>query len=135
MKKDWNSTLPMTPGYDFSGIITALPSEEDCFGFQVGDEVFGANWGNGRHDDLSRPDWPLAGTFSEYCMVPLSRLSRKPRVISFDDAAAIATAGCTAYQCVSEVADVKAGQRVLVLGGDTAVGSMFIELAKMAGAW
>ena len=68
-------------------------------------------------------------------MVPLSRLSRKPRVISFDDAAAIATAGCTAYQCVSEVADVKTGQRVLVLGGDTAVGSMFIELAKMAGAW
>ena len=124
----------MTPGYDFSGQIYSLPQGENSKGFAVGDEVFGVNWGPGRHDDPSQPDLPLAGTFSEYCLVPLSRLSRKPAGLSFDEAAALPMAGCTAYQCLFERTQVAEGQRVLILGGDTAVGSIAIGLAMQAGA-
>ena len=127
----WNVRLPINPGFDFSGIISVLP-EGDTLGFEVGDEVFGVNWGSGHHDD---PDLPLAGTFSEYCLVPLNRLSRKPAGLSFDEAAALPMAGCTAYQCLYECGQVAEGQRVLILGGDTAVGSIAIGLAKKAGAW
>lgn len=135
LSRIWNVSLPITPGYDFSGIITQLPEGEDSLGFNIGDEVFGANWGNGRHNDPSREDWPVAGTFSEFCSVPLRRLSRKPSDLSFDEAAAISTAGCTAFQCLFNCAKLTSGQRVLILGGDTVTGSIAINLAKSTGAW
>ena len=93
-------------------------------GYAPGDCVFGVSW--------TAVDVP---TFSEYCLVPLSRLSHKPAGLSFDEAAALPMAGCTAYQCLFECAQVAEGQRVLILGGDTAVGSIAITLAKNAGAW
>ena len=140
--KDWRIPKVVTPGYDFAGIVYALPEGDEAtptLGFSLGDEVFGVNWGNGRHDDPAVAEGPIAGTLSEFCMVPLNRLSRKPLGLSFDEAASIAMAGCTAYQCVSECAQLVheqgVGQRVLILGGDTPIGTIAIQLAKKAGAW
>ena len=42
MKDVWPCPLPMTVGYDFSGVITSV---DDNSGFQVGDDVFAVNWG------------------------------------------------------------------------------------------
>lgn len=42
LKETWPCPLPMTVGYDFSGVIASV--EGNC-SFQVGDEVFAVNWG------------------------------------------------------------------------------------------
>ena len=55
--------------------------------------------------------------------------------MTFDQAAAIALVGTTAYQILFDCAKVKRGQRVLILGGATSVGQVAVQLAKDAGAW
>ena len=126
---------PVIPGFKFSGVIYTLPKGGDNLGFSVGNEVFGFNWGPGTFQDSSRPDCPVAGTFSEYCMVPLDRLTLKPPELSYDLAASIPMAACAAYQCLFDCGRLQVGQRVLILGGDTPVGAIAIGIAKQRNAW
>ena len=62
-------------------------------------------------------------------------LSKKPKEISHEQAAAIALVGTTAYQALFNCLNVKEGDKILILGGPTSVGSLAIQLAKNAGAW
>lgn len=100
--------------------------------FAVGDEVFGVNWGQGRHDEENTP---TGGTFAEYAKIPLKKLSKKPAAVSHEQAAAVALVGTTAYQSLLQNCKVESGSKVLILGGATAVGSIAIQLAKNVGAW
>lgn len=43
--------------------------------------------------------------------------------------------GTTAYQSLFDKLKIKAGSKILILGGSSAVGSIAIQLAKRAGAW
>ena len=128
----WPLPSPMVPGYDFSGVIDQLADDADTLGFTIGDEVFGMNFGKSRHDE---PGCPIAGTFAEYALVPLTKLSRKPAELDFNVAAAVSLAGTTAFQVLYECARVQAGQRILILGGSTCVGMIALQLAKRSGAW
>lgn len=62
-------------------------------------------------------------------------LSKKPKELSHEKAAAIALIGTTAYEALFNCLDVKQGDKVLILGGPTSVGSLAVQLAKNAGAW
>ena len=132
----WNMPCPFVPGYDFAGIISSLhPLDENSAattGLRVGERVCGVNFGAARHDE---PGCPVGGAFAEYMAVPLSKLSRLPDELSFSSAAGIGLAGCTAYQMLFDIAKIKAGDRILILGGATSVGMIAIQLAKSAGAW
>lgn len=119
-------------GYDFAGVIEQIHASEGKCDFIVGDEVFGVNWGNHKHDEEGTP---TGGAFAEYIRVPLRKLSKKPFALSFELAAASALVGTTAYQIVVECAKVSSGSKVLILGGSSAVGSLAIQLAKARGAW
>ena len=66
--------LPFTVGYDFSGTIDEV-DEADSSKYPSGTNVFGVQWGQGKHDE---DDKPCGGTFAEYVAVPTSRLSIKP---------------------------------------------------------
>jgi len=126
----WAMPLPFIMGYDISGVITEVG--EGVTAFNVGDEVFCVNWGQGKHDDEGNP---VGGAFAELVSVPASKLSKKPKELSHEVAAACALVGTTAYDCLFKCAELEKGQRVLVLGGASAVGSIAIQLAKNAGAW
>ncbi|MGW4107941.1 NADP-dependent oxidoreductase, partial [Streptomyces sp. NPDC004976] len=80
------AVFPVVPGWDVAGVVVqpgpAVPE------FAVGDEVIGYV----REDVLSR------GTFAEYVAAPVRTLARKPRSLSFEEAAGLPLAGLTAYQ-------------------------------------
>jgi NADPH:quinone reductase-like Zn-dependent oxidoreductase len=84
-----------------------------------GDAVFGACEG---------------GTCAEYACVAGDRLARKPAQLSFEEAAALPTSGVAALHALRDVAQVRAGQRVLINGAAGGVGSYALQLAKAYGA-
>jgi NADPH:quinone reductase-like Zn-dependent oxidoreductase len=115
-------TLPHIPGWDISGVV-----EEVGFGtnrFVVGDQVFGF------------PRFPrAAGGYAEYVAVPSRQLALKPANIGFEEAAAVALTGLTAWQMLAEVAEVGPRTKVLVNGAAGGVGHLAVQIAKSLGAY
>jgi len=114
--------LPKVLGGDFSGTISALGP--GVTGFAVGDEVFGCvdEFTDGR------------GSHAEFCVVPVTALSRKPASVTHEQAASLTMAGLTAWQALTRHAPLQAGQRMLVLGGSGGMGSVAIQIGKACGA-
>lgn len=111
---------PFVQGWDVAGVVTAAPRVTR---FQPGDEVYGLLW------------FPRqAGGYGEYVTAPARQFARKPRGLSFTDAAALPLAGLTAWQTLVEVAGVTAGQRVLVTAAAGGVGHLATQLARHLGA-
>lgn len=126
----WAMPFPFTVGYDFSGTISEV-DESDATEWPIGKEVFGVQWGKGKHDEEGKP---AGGTFAQYVAVPVSRLSAKPSSLSHEAAAASALVGTTAYQIVNLCATVKKDDKVLILGGPTSVGMIAVQLCVQLGA-
>ncbi|WP_413283754.1 NADP-dependent oxidoreductase [Vibrio sp. MA40-2] len=112
--------LPWTPGYDISGKIVSLG--EDSKRFSVGNTVAGL------------VGFPLtAGGYSQYLCVPEEQLSLVPDAVTLEAAAALPVASQTAAQALSQ-AEVKAGDRVLILAGAGGVGHIAVQIAIAAQA-
>ncbi len=101
-------------GTDIAGVVEAVG--EQVTAFAPGDAVFGV----------------ARGGFAEYAVAPARLLVRKPERVSFAQAAAVPTSGCTALDAVR--GRVSTGTRVLVTGAGGGVGSFVVALAKAAGA-
>jgi NADPH:quinone reductase-like Zn-dependent oxidoreductase len=106
------------PGVDGSGVITALGAQVS--GYRIGDAVI--VWSRER------------GTYAQYVAVPVETLARKPDKLTFEQAAGMAHAGLAAWNLLIDIAQVRAGQNVLVLGGAGGVGSAAVQIAKIRGA-
>lgn len=104
-------------GMDCAGVVTEVG--RDVAGFRVGDEVFG---------------WAGAGALAEFVCVPASNLAAIPATVSMAAAAATPTSGMTALQALRDVAKVRAGLTVLVVGASGGVGSFAVQLATAMGA-
>ncbi|MCC3160580.1 NADP-dependent oxidoreductase [Hymenobacter sp. 15J16-1T3B] len=117
-----NAEPPVIPGWDISGVVSAVGAE--VADFKVGDEVFGmVNFpGHGR-------------AYAEYVAAPAAHLARKPSNISHAEAAAATLAALTAWQAFTAHAPVQAGQRVLVHAAAGGVGHFAVQLAKERGAY
>ncbi|MFE7776772.1 NADP-dependent oxidoreductase [Streptomyces sp. NPDC057445] len=117
-----DAVFPVIPGWDVSGVVVqpgvSVPE------FAVGDEVMGYV----REDFLSR------GTFAEYVAAPVRTLARKPRNLSFEEAAGLPLAGLTAYQVLTHALSVGHGDTLLVHAAAGGVGSMAVQLARHFGA-
>ncbi|MFD0557904.1 NADPH:quinone reductase-like Zn-dependent oxidoreductase [Stackebrandtia endophytica] len=112
--------LPHTPNIDVSGVITEVG--DGVTGWNVGDEVLA----------LLPPTSP--GAAAEYVAAPAAVLARAPRTIALADAAALPVAGLTAWQALSQQANLTAGQTILINGAGGGVGGYAVQLAKRAGA-
>jgi NADPH2:quinone reductase len=71
---------------------------------------------------------------AELVAVPGSLVFPLPTGCSFEDAAAIPTAGRTAYDGLMNRGRLSPGERVLVISGSSGVGSFGIQIARAAGA-
>jgi NADPH:quinone reductase-like Zn-dependent oxidoreductase len=119
-------TAPLKPmhkilGTDLAGQVIEVG--RNVMEFQPGDEIWG---------DLS---FPLsAGTFAEYVFVPENALRLKPASMTFEEAAAIPTAGVVALQNLIAKRPIQPGQKVLINGAGGGVGTFAIQLARYFGA-
>lgn len=115
--------LPIIPGWDVAGVVEAVgPAVRS--GLRPGDEVYGYV----RRDDVK------FGTAAEKVIAPERTVTKKPASLSFEEAAAVPLAGLTAYQCVVEALDVRAGDRVLVHAAAGGVGQFAVQIARSRGA-
>ncbi|EYU44984.1 hypothetical protein ABFS82_13G070200 [Erythranthe guttata] len=112
--------LPLILGRDISGEVASVGSSVHSLG--VGQEVFGA-----LHPTAVR------GTYVDYAILAEDELVSKPESISHVEASAIPFAALTAWRALRSTANIKPGQRVLVLGGGGAVGFSAIQLAVAVG--
>jgi alcohol dehydrogenase len=112
--------MPAILGNDAAGVVTALG--DGVAGFRLGDRV------------AARLDKARMGAFAEFVSARPEHLAQIPEGVSFAQAAAVALAGLTAWQCLTEVLQVGAGERVLIHAGAGGVGHLAIQLAKGLGA-
>ena len=103
-------------GTDVAGRVEAVGA--NVTRFQPGDEVFGS----------------CDGSFAEYACARADRLAPKPASLSFEQAAAVPVSGCTALLGIRDKGEVRAGQRVLVIGAGGGVGTFAVQIAKAFGA-
>ncbi|MCP5356568.1 MAG: zinc-binding alcohol dehydrogenase family protein [Pseudomonadales bacterium] len=117
--------MPRILGWDCAGVVEA--AGEGCSLFQPGDEVFYAG------------DVTKAGCNGEFHLIDERLVGKKPASLSFDDAAAMPLTTITAWEALFERlaiardASANAGRKILIIGGAGGVGSIAIQLAKMAG--
>ncbi len=123
MRLMFGLSRPKTPGLgsDFAGVVSAVGAGVSTV--KAGDSVFGCvSWSNGG-----------LGSFAEYVRVPADAVCRKPSTLSYEEAAAIPVAGFTALQAF-KMADLSAGQRVLINGAAGGVGTFAVQIARSMGA-
>ncbi|WP_163867068.1 NAD(P)-dependent alcohol dehydrogenase [Myxococcus eversor] len=71
---------------------------------------------------------------AEYALLPGSALAVIPASLTFQQAAAVPLSATTALQALRDVAKVKQGERVLVVGASGGVGTFAVQLARILGA-
>ncbi|KND93521.1 Zinc-type alcohol dehydrogenase-like protein C16A3.02c [Tolypocladium ophioglossoides CBS 100239] len=110
--------FPKTIGMDLSGQVAAFG--EGITDVKPGDSV------------VSRLD-PLkaAGSLSEYVVAPRDTYAPLSGDANLDWAAAIGTAGLTAYQCIKP--HVKPGDKIFINGGSGGTGTFGIQIGKLLG--
>jgi len=111
------------PGTDLAGVVTAVG--RSVTGFRPGDEVFG--------ESMRGLSWRNGGAFAEYAAAPEEALAVKPANVTFEQAAAVATAGYITLLNLP-TGRLEPGQRILVNGAGGGVGAIAVQLAKAHGA-
>ncbi|HEU4543184.1 MAG TPA: NADP-dependent oxidoreductase, partial [Jiangellaceae bacterium] len=112
--------FPHVPNFDVAGVLTEVG--EGVSGWSVGDAVVAFL-------PMTEP-----GAAAEYVAAPAEALAAAPGTVELADAAALPSAGLTAWQSLFEHAGLKTGQSVLINGAGGAVGGYAVQLAAQAGA-
>ncbi|HEY9350640.1 MAG TPA: NAD(P)-dependent alcohol dehydrogenase, partial [Acidothermales bacterium] len=73
-------------------------------------------------------------SFAELAVGRSDKLVLKPARLTFEQAAAAPISGLTALQAIRDVAKVRPGQRVLVIGAGGGVGTLTVQVARAFGA-
>jgi NADPH:quinone reductase-like Zn-dependent oxidoreductase len=103
------------PGRDVAGEVEAVGSKVTRF--KPGDAVFGAG----------------DGTCAEYVCTKETALVIKPESLSFEHAAAVPVAGLTALQGLRDSGKLQRGQKVLINGAASGVGTFAVQIARSFG--
>lgn len=106
-------------GCDVSGTVQSVG--RSVTQFKPGDEVFG---------EVSRCGY---GAYAEYVTARASALAVKPENLSFEEAASVPTAACTALQALRK-GKIEPSQKVLIHGASGGVGTFALQIAKALGA-
>lgn len=115
--------FPVVPGWDVAGVVERTgPSVPE---FEAGDEVIGYV-----RQDVVRCN----GAYAEKVAAPVRTLARKPRTLSWTQAAGLPLAGLTAYQALVHRLRVTDADTVLVHAASGGVGSLAVQIARALGA-
>ena len=103
-------------GMDVAGTVEAVG--QNVTQFRAGDEVFGT----------------CNGAFAEYACAGQDKFALKPANLTFVQAAAVPTSGFAALQGLRDKGEIRAGQKVLIIGASGGVGMFAVQIAKSFGA-
>ncbi len=122
--KDKTESPPKVLGWDAAGLVEAVGPEVTLF--RPGDAVFYAG-------SITRP-----GCDSELHLVDERIVGHKPRSLDFAQAAAMPLTALTAHEALFDRMSIDlggrhAGRSLLIINGAGGVGSIAIQLAKLAG--
>ena len=129
---------PVVLGSDGAGVVAQVgPSGDDLWLNQ--EVVINPGWEWGDHEAAQHREFhilgmPTQGTFAGRVVVPQKYLHRKPRHLTWEEAAAIPLAAVTAYRALFVQGCLTAGERVLIsgIGGGVAVFALQFALAADA---
>jgi putative PIG3 family NAD(P)H quinone oxidoreductase len=108
---------PPYPGLECSGRILAVGP--DVADWQPGDEVCALLSGGG---------------YAEKVSVPATQVLPKPAHVDLVSAAALPEVVCTVWSNIFMLAGLRPGERLLVHGGSSGIGTLAIQLGKQVGA-
>lgn len=114
-----NWFYPHILGLDVAGVVAA--TGDDVTQWKKGDRVV-------YHGNLTEK-----GGYAEYTLTTAHTVSRIPDEVRFEDAAAVPTAGYTAYQALFHKLPIDHIDTVVIHGGAGGVGGFGVQLAKLAG--
>ncbi|WP_405723413.1 zinc-binding dehydrogenase [Streptomyces sp. NBC_01537] len=120
-------SLPMILGCDAAGV------DEDGNEVVLHSVIGQTGHGVGPDEPRSILTERYQGTFAEKVSVPSWNVLRKPKELSFEEAACLPTAWLTAYRMLFTNAAVRPGDSVLVQGAGGGVATAAIVLGKAAG--
>jgi 2-desacetyl-2-hydroxyethyl bacteriochlorophyllide A dehydrogenase len=136
--------LPHVSGSDIAGVVEQAGAQVDSV--TVGERVFispGVSCWKcdaclaGR-DNFCR-SYALVGAmmhggYAEYVKVPFRNVLPIPGNLTFEQAAAFPLVSVTAAHMLFALAQLQHGETVLIMGAGSGVGSMAVQMAKLAGA-
>jgi NADPH:quinone reductase-like Zn-dependent oxidoreductase len=113
----WPTVFPSGQGSDLAGIVAA--AGPGVAAVAAGDEVIGYTDNRASH--------------AEYVLVEAQNLTAKPAGVRWEVAGSLFVVGATAYAAVRAVS-LAGGDTVVVSGAAGGVGSLAVQLARLAGA-
>ena len=117
------------------GLYPPPPGESEIIGLEMAGEVVACGEEVGRWKKGDRVFALLAGGgYAEYVKVHKDMLMSIPENLGYQEAAGIAEAFLTAWQAVVWLADLQAGETILIHAGASGVGTAAIQVAKNLGA-
>jgi 2-desacetyl-2-hydroxyethyl bacteriochlorophyllide A dehydrogenase len=136
--------LPHVSGSDIAGVVEAVGGQVE--GLPAGQRVFVSPgiscWRceaclAGR-DNFCRTysliGAMMHGGYAEYVKVPFRNVLPMPENLTFEQAAAFPLVSVTAAHMLFALAGLQHGETVLIMGAGSGVGSMAVQMAKLAGA-
>ncbi len=140
----YNVPPPHTPGADGAGIVSEIGPEAE--GISVGDRVVVApnifcgkcaycrKGQDNQCDSFEILGAKRAGTYAEKVAVPDQNVVPLPEKMSFETAAAFPLAYLTAWHMLVSRAQLKAKEKILIVGASSGVAMAGIQIAKFLGA-
>ena len=108
------------PGLEVAGTVAAGSAEDlAAAGLKIGDPVCALVAGGG---------------YAEFCAAPAGQCLPVPKGLNMIEAASLPETFFTVWQNVFAIANLKAGETLLVQGGSSGIGVTAIQLAKALGA-
>lgn len=111
---DWKRRAQI-PGFDAAGVVDSVGPGVTAF--KAGDAVFAR----------------VSGAYAQYAVAAADDVALKPKTFTFAQAAGIPVAGVAGYRAATD-AQLKAGQRVAVIGAAGGAGEVAVQVAKVHGA-
>ncbi len=139
--------MPLILGHEISGVVAEVGSA--VRDFRAGDRVATAQryhicgacrFCRGGYETLCPDrkflgDWGMVGGCAEYVAVEDDNVAHCPDEVDLDGASIVSCAVGTTYNAIRRVAELQAGERVLVTGAGGGLGIHAVQLARLAGAF
>lgn len=112
--------FPKIPGLDIAGVVAE--AGKDVADFMPGDRVFGMI------------DNYVGGAYAEYAVITEKVAVPIPDNLNYKQAAAVPLTALTALQALRDKGELAAGEKVLINGASSGVGTFAVQIARALGA-